>query len=514
LSNFCPVFQLHFRYDCARNTIIEGKSPMSETKNISDIIIFGGFGDLSFRKLIPALYHLMTDGYISYSSRIFVTTRRPGTREEQLNTIKEKARSFMAEGEFHEATWERFSENIHVVVVDIANTESYADLAAALNEEPDRERINYLSTDPSFFGPICQSLSEWGLVTDVSRVVLEKPIGRDLASSKVINDEVGLYFKESAIFRIDHYLGKDTVQNIIALRFSNMLFMPLWNKQYIDHIQITAAETVGLEARHGYYENYGALRDMIQNHLLQLLCLIAMEPPYSLEANSIRDEKVKVLRSLIKMTPEEVDVKTVRGRYTSDAIGTEAVKGYLEEGVDPSSMTETFAAVRVDIGNWRWKDVPFYLRTGKRMSRRYTEIVIQFKDIPMHIFGDKGRSISANQLVIKLQPEESIELKIMTKIPGLTEQMHLREMPLELNIPKNSPRTPMAYERLLLDVIRNNATLFMRRDEVEAAWEWADPILNAWAEEHKAPKNYPAGTNGPTASVAMIERDGRSWYED
>jgi len=487
---------------------------MSETANVCDIVIFGGHGDLSLRKLIPALYHLCSDGYLAAPSRIIATSRQAVSREEHLALVKEKLQLFLKAGCFDEAKWEAFAQQLEVVAVDLGDEESFGELAQMLQLHPERERVNYLSTAPTFFGPVCKALDHWKLITPQTRVVLEKPIGRDLASSRAINDEVALYFEEHATFRIDHYLGKETVQNILALRFSNMLFMPLWNGQDIDHVQITAAESVGLEGRHSYYEDYGAFRDMIQNHLMQLLCLMAMEPPCSLEADSIRDEKVKVLRSLRPFSSDDVRDKTVRGRYTAGVIGSDKVPGYLEEGVASDSTTETFAAVRVDVDNWRWKGVPFYLRTGKRMSKRYTEIVVQFKEVPYQIFANKGRCISPNRLVIMLQPEESIKLKIMTKIPGLSEQMHLQEMALDLNIPENAPRTPEAYERLLLDVIRDNATLFMRRDEVEAAWKWADPILNEWEAGVPALKNYAAGTDGPTAAIAMIERDGRSWYEE
>jgi len=487
---------------------------MSEIANVCDIVIFGGHGDLSLRKLIPALYHLCSDGYVAPTSRIIATSRKEVSRDDHLALIKAKLQLFLKDGYFVEQKWEAFARQLQVVTVDLGDEKSYGPLAEMLGEYPDRERINYLSTAPTFFGPICKALNHWELITPRSRVVLEKPIGRDLASSREINDEVALYFEEQAIFRIDHYLGKDTVQNILALRFSNMLFMPLWSGQNIDHIQITAAESVGLEGRNSYYEDYGAFRDMIQNHLMQLLCLVAMEPPCSLEADSIRDEKVKVLRSLRPLHADDVEDKTVRGRYTAGVIDSEKVPGYLEEGIPSDSTTETFAAVRVDVDNWRWKDVPFYLRTGKRMSKRYTEIVVQFKEVPYRIFANKGRCISPNRLVIMLQPKEGIKLKIMTKIPGLSEQMHLREMALDLNIPENAPRTPEAYERLLLDVIRNNATLFMRRDEVEAAWKWADPILEEWEGGAVGLKNYAAGTDGPTAAIAMIERDGRSWYEE
>ena len=487
---------------------------MSETANVCDIVIFGGHGDLSLRKLIPALYHLCNDGYVAPSSRIIATSRDPITREAHLDLVKEKLKLFLSGDSYSEAKWEAFALQLEVVQLDLGDPESFGELAQMLQIYPERDRVNYLSTAPSFFGPACKALAHWELITLQSRVVLEKPIGRDLASSRAINDEVACYFEEQAIFRIDHYLGKDTVQNILAMRFSNMLFMPLWNGQDIDHVQITAAESVGLEGRHSYYEDYGAFRDMIQNHLMQLLCLVAMEPPCSLDADSIRDEKVKVLRSLRPFTPDDVREKSVRGRYTAGVCGAKSVPGYLEEGVSPDSTTETYAAVRVEVDNWRWQGVPFYVRTGKRMRKRYTEIVVQFKEVPYQIFANKGRCISPNRLVIMLQPEESIKLMIMTKIPGLSEQMHLREMALDLNIPENAPRTPGAYERLLLDVIRNNATLFMRRDEVEAAWKWADPILAEWEEGAVSLKNYAAGSEGPTASIAMIERDGRSWYEE
>jgi glucose-6-phosphate 1-dehydrogenase len=299
----------------------------------------------------------------------------------------------------------------------------------------------------------------------------------------------------------------------MALRFSNMLFMPIWNAQYIDHIQITVAESVGLEGRWDYYNEYGAMRDMIQNHLMQLLCLVTMEPPCSLDGNSVRDEKLKVIRSLRPIEGDDLKTKTVRGQYSEGAINKVAVPGFFEEeGGSPNSDTETFAALRVDIDNWRWHNVPIYLRTGKRMSKRYSEIVVDFKEIPHSIFPNKGSCIDSNKLVIRLQPDESISMFIMNKTPGLTDGMRLQKVKLDLKVAENAPRVPDAYEYLLLDVVRNNPTLFMRRDEVEAAWIWADTILDGWSEHNIKPKPYPAGTNGPAASIAMIEKDGRSWY--
>lgn len=487
---------------------------MSETQNLCDVIIFGGHGDLAFRKLMPALYHLCNDGYLNHQSRIITVTRSEMSLEEHIKLVEVKLHEFLAENLFDEANFEAFKAQLEVVRIDFQDTATYQSLQTLLNKYPDRERVNYLSTSPDFFGAICKDLDAWNLITPQSRVVLEKPIGRDLKSSRLINDEVLKYFQESQIYRIDHYLGKDTVQNIMALRFSNRIFMPLWDANNIDHVQITVAESVGVEGRWGYYDDYGAMRDMIQNHLLQLLCLIAMEPPCSLDADSVRDEKVKVLRSLRPMSDIDIVQKTVRAQYTSGSSNGESVPGYKEGEGMQNSNTETFAAIRVDIDNWRWNGVPFYIRSGKRMRRRNSEIIINFKDVPHSIFANKGRCISENKLVITLQPKESIELKLMNKIPGLTEQMRLQQVDLELNAPLNTNRKPEAYERLMLDVIRSNPTLFMRLDEVEAAWKWADVILEGWQENIVPMKSYSAGSDGPSAAIALIERDGRSWHDE
>lgn len=480
---------------------------------VCDIIIFGGHGDLALRKLMPALYHLCRDGYIAKESRIISVSRDGHSQELHVALIQEKLQLNLKGDCYSEEYFELFKEYLYYVSTDLKQSSSYENLAKLMQEHPERERINYLSTSPALFGTICKNLHVYNLITPYSRVVLEKPIGRDLASSRVINEEVAKHFEESAIFRIDHYLGKDTVQNIMALRFSNMLFMPIWNAQYIDHIQITVAESVGLEGRWDYYNEYGAMRDMIQNHLMQLLCLMTMEPPCSLDGDSVRDEKLKVIRSLRPIEGDDLKTKTVRGQYSAGAIDKEAVAGFFEEeGGSPNSDTETFAALRVDIDNWRWHNVPIYLRTGKRMSTRYSEIVVDFKEIPHSIFPNKGSCIDSNKLVIRLQPDESISMFIMNKTPGLTDGMRLQKVKLDLKAAENAPRVPDAYEYLLLDVVRNNPTLFMRRDEVEAAWIWADTILDGWSEQNIKPKSYPAGTNGPAASIAMIEKDGRSWY--
>jgi len=487
---------------------------MNAMKSLCDITIFGGHGDLAFRKLMPALYHLSSDGYLDEQSRIITTTRVLMSSEEHCDLVKAKLQEFLSDNAFDDEKFNRFKKQLHMVIIDFGDEESYSGLKALLDLYPLRERVNYLSTAPDFFGTICKSLSKGELISSQSRVVLEKPIGRDLHSSRVINMEVLKYFEESQIYRIDHYLGKDTVQNIMALRFSNRFFMPLWDASNIDHVQITVAESVGVEGRWGYYDEYGAMRDMVQNHLMQLLCLVAMEPPCSLEADSVRDEKVKVLRSLRLMSPSDIEQKTVRAQYAHGSSNGEPVPGYLEgEGVSEST-TETFAALRVDIDNWRWNGVPFYLRSGKRMRRQNSEIVIEFKTIPYSIFANKGKCILPNKLVITLQPNESIQLKLMNKIPGLSEQMRLQQVALELNAPLCMDHKPDAYERLLLDVICANPTLFMRLDEVEAAWKWADIILEGWAENSVAMKSYNAGTDGPSAAVHLIARDGRSWHDE
>ncbi len=411
--------------------------------------------------------------------------------------------------------FKEFSKQLFFIKIDLTKTKDYEKLTELLDTDKNRDRVNYLATAPSLFGIICKSLKKCNLVTDFTRVVLEKPIGSDLKSSQIINDEVAEVFDESNIYRIDHYLGKDTVQNILALRFSNALFMPLWSARSIDHIQITVGESVGVEGRWSYYDDAGALRDMVQNHLLQLLCLIAMEPPCNLEGDSVRDEKIKVLRSLRPIEAFEINQKTVRGQYQKGVIDSKSVVGYLEEeGCNPDSSTETFTAIRIDIDNWRWSGVPFYIRTGKRMAKKYSQIVIQFKEVPHMIFPKGGGCLEPNRLIIRLQPQESIELKIMNKIPGHSEGMRLKTVGLELSTPQNKPRTPDAYEYLLLDVIRSNPTLFMRRDEIEAAWKWCNQILLNWKEQGIKPKPYAAGTYGPSSSIALIERDARSWYEE
>ena len=487
---------------------------MDDINNNCDIMIFGGHGDLAFRKLMPALYHLFIDKYLDTTTRIITISRQTTTQEENVQIIKEKLIEFIDDDSFDEKLFDEFKKILHIVCIDFSNNYHYLQLKELLELNPQKDRINYLSTSPGFFGDICKSLHHWDLITQSSRVVLEKPIGRDLESSKEINSEVLKYFSEDQIYRIDHYLGKDTVQNIMALRFSNRFIMPLWDSSNIDHVQITVAESVGVEGRWGYYDQYGAMRDMIQNHLMQLLCLIAMEPPCSLDANNVRDEKVKVLRSFRKMSKDDVSKNSVRAQYSSGSINGVSVPGYLEgKGVE-NSTTETFAALRIDIDNWRWSGVPFYIRSGKRIQKRNSEIVIQFKNVPHSIFTHNKESIPSNKLIITLQPQESITLRLINKVPGLSDSMKLQEVDLELNAPVTSKRKNEAYERLLLDVIRSNPTLFMRLDEVEAAWKWADTIIEAWDENVSPMKTYNAGTHGPSAAVQLIAKDGRAWHDE
>lgn len=486
---------------------------MSAPKDLCDFILFGGYGDLAFRKIMPAIYHLFKDEHISSKSRIITVSRKTISSQEHITLIKQKLEEFLKD-DIDDSFFEVFKQQLKIVKIDFKDNNSYKSLEELLLLYPNRDRINYLSTSPNFFSTICKSLHSWNLINENTRVVLEKPLGKDLISSQKINKSVLQYFKEDQVFRIDHYLGKDTVQNIMALRFSNRLFFPLWNSNHIEHIQITVSENVGIEGRKEYYNEYGAMRDMIQNHLMQLLCLIAMEPPCSLDANSVRDEKLKVLRSLRKMSSEDIATKTVRAQYDKGVANGRSVASYIQECGYDISDTETFSAIQIDIDNWRWNGVPFYVRTGKRMQKRNSEIVIQFKNIPHSIFTNNSSCITQNKLVITLQPKESIELKMMNKVPGLSQTMRLQQVNLELNSQQNVQRKPDAYERLILDVIRNDATLFMRLDEVEAAWRWADNIIEGWKNNLTSMKTYSAGTDGPTASIQLIAKDGRSWNDE
>jgi glucose-6-phosphate 1-dehydrogenase len=476
-----------------------------------DLVIFGGIGDLSVRKLLPALYMAHLHNNLSPQARIHALGRQNWDRGAFLAFIHEKVPGFIEPKAFNETAWQGFVERLHFVSVDATQASDFDALAAAMQSGSDR--VYYLATAPSLFTAICAHLSGAGLIDARSRVVLEKPLGHDLASAQRINDEVGQYFSEQQIFRIDHYLGKETVQNLMVLRFGNTIFEPLWRSPYIKSVQITVAESVGVGSRAGFYDGTGAMRDMIQNHLLQLLCIVAMEPPVSLDADAVRDEKLKVLRSLRPMTLADVARDTVRGQYSAGASSGEAAVGYLQEdNIPPGSNTETFVALKAHINNWRWANVPIFLRTGKRMAERRSEIVIEFADLPFTIFQDSPRQ-SVNRLMIGLQPEEHIQLQMMAKEPG--SGMRLRPVNLNLDLESAfSERRAEAYERLLMDVIKGRLTHFMRRDELEAAWTWVDPILQGWNLLNEKPKAYTAGTWGPAASSALMAREGTSWVEE
>ncbi len=482
--------------------------------DVFDLIIFGGSGDLAMRKLLPALYHRDRDGQVSGSSRIVAVGRSAFNREKYLELVKTSLRDNLGSGEFDAAHWRTFSERIQYVELDALAHNKWAALIECLSGHEDRTRVTYLATAPNLFGPIAQGLKKNKLITDNSRIVLEKPLGRDLASASAINNEVGECFAENQIYRIDHYLGKETVQNLLALRFANSLFEPLWRRGAVDHVQITVAEELGVGGRIDFYDDVGALRDMVQNHLLQLVCLTAMESPSSLHHDAVRDEKIKVLRALRPISADEVRTSTVRGQYTAGAIKGETVHGYDEELGDRQSSTETFVALKLEIDNWRWSNVPFYLRTGKRLKGRHSEIVIQFQDVPHSIFPEQVFNVEPNRLTIRLQPDEGVKLSIMAKEPG-PGGFELRPVSLDLSFEETfGLRYPDAYERLLMEVLRGNPALFMRRDEVDAAWEWIDNIIEAWQTSRQKVEPYVAGSWGPSGSSLLLDRDGRAWHAD
>ena len=479
-----------------------------------DYVVFGATGDLTKRKLIPALYHRFKDGQFDEQSRIIGVSRSKLSDAEFQKLASDAIAQFVEKDYQDEETIKRFLSIFSYVVNDVSDEAGWGDLKKALRDDPDIVRAFYLAVAPDLFEPIAEQLSKTKVYRRDARVVIEKPLGHDLVSSIEINNGVAKIFKEDQVYRIDHYLGKETVQNLLALRFANTLFEPIWNSAHIDHVQLTVAESVGAGTR-GYYDESGALRDMIQNHMLQLLCLVAMEPPASDDANALRDEKLKVLRALRPITNGDVGKFTVRGQYRGVTSETASVAGYQDELPEDKkgSHTETFVAMKAEIDNWRWAGVPFYLRTGKRMAERVSEICIQFKPIPHSIFDHAEGAPKANKLIIRLQPDEGVKLMMMIKDPG-PGGMRLRQVPLNLSFAETfSERTPEAYERLLMDVIRGSQTLFMRRDELEAAWRWVDPIREAWDRSPEPPQTYTAGTWGPSGAVALIERDGRTWYE-
>ncbi len=474
-----------------------------------DLVLFGGTGDLAMRKLLPALFRRYLAGQFPARARILSVGRTSIERDDYLGQVEDSSKKYLPPG-LDAMRWTTFSRMLDYVCLDATNPQDFHKLAAKLAQNPAEVRVFFLSTAPSLFMSICQNLQAANLVTPAARVVLEKPLGFDRASAEHINENVGAIFAENQIYRIDHYLGKEAVQNLLALRFGNTLFEPLWGRGRISHVQITIGEQLGVEGRGAFYDQTGALRDMVQNHLLQLLCIMAMEPPVSNHPDAVRDEKLKILRALRPLAGAEVANNVVRGQYRAGAVNGAPVVGYLDErGIAADSATETYVAIKAHIDTWRWAGVPFYLRTGKRLQDQIGDIVINFEDVPHSIF-ERVASASANRLVISLQPRDSITLTILAKTPG--ETMRLRPVDLRLDMAE-SAKTPQldAYERLLTDVIKGNLTLFMRRDELDVAWRWIDPIREAWLQSDERPKSYTAGSWGPAAASALIGRDGYAW---
>ncbi|QEL57312.1 glucose-6-phosphate dehydrogenase [Chromobacterium paludis] len=480
-----------------------------------DMVLFGGAGDLVMRKLLPSLYQAHNAGLLNEQGRILALGRKDLSRADYLAAVEKQSRIHI-KSHFDDAAWQSFCARIDYLKVDASQAADYPALAEKIGADGGKVVVCYLATAPNLFAGICENLAAVGLNRDNVRVVLEKPLGTDLESSNEINDDVARFFQEEQLYRIDHYLGKESVQNLMAIRFANALFEPLWRREWIHDVQITISEELGVGSRGDFYDGTGALRDMVQNHLLQLLCIVAMEPPANLEADAVRDEKLKVLKALRPFTEQDVVTKTVRGQYKAGASGGQPVVGYLEEaGIPEHSQTETFVAIKAEIDNWRWAGVPFFLRTGKRMQERLAEIVINFRDVPHQVFaGPMGGNHHANRMVIRLQPDESIRLYFLAKEPGDT--MRLQPAYLDLDFYKAfKVRRADAYERLLLDVIRGKLALFMRRDELIEAWRWVEPIMETWANSSSnPPKQYTAGSWGPAASSALLSRDGISWHEE
>ncbi|PYL93370.1 MAG: glucose-6-phosphate dehydrogenase [Verrucomicrobia bacterium] len=484
------------------------------------IVIFGATGDLTHRKLIPALYNLAADGELPPAVTVVGFARRPKSDDEFRKELAETTKQFSRQ-DVREDIWKTFSQSLFYHQSEFEDESGYQSIAKRLDKIDEERgtrgnRLFYFAAAPEQFEPILKNLKAAGhnkaKEGSWARVIIEKPFGRDLASAQELNRVVSDAFAEDQTYRIDHFLGKETAQNILVLRFANAIFEPIWNARYIDHVQITAAETLGVEGRAGYYETAGALRDMVQNHLLQLLCLVAMEAPTDLSADSIRDEKVKVVRSLRRYRVDDIAKLVVRGQYTSGAINAENVPGYREEEkVDPKSETDSFVALRLSVDTWRWSDVPIYLRVGKRLPKSATEISVHFKKAPMVLFNRDSTEHDQNVLVIRIQPDEGISLRMMAKIPGTS----LRIEPVKMDFHYGTSfgkASPEAYERLLLDAMSGDATLFARRDEVEEAWAFIDTIEQAWTEKNAPSLTfYPAGSWGPEEADELLARDGRAW---
>ena len=468
-----------------------------------DLVIFGATGDLARRKILPGLYRRWLDGQIPAGSKIIGAARSDFAPDGFAGFVREALAEFVTEAELRDDRLPGFLDMLAYVRIEAAGADGWPELAALIRD--DTVRAFYFSVGPSLFGDLAERLHHHGIATPESRIVIEKPFGHDLASAHALNATLAALFDEGQIYRIDHYLGKETVQNLMAVRFANILFEPLWNAQFIDHVQITVAETVGVSGRGGYYDRSGAMRDMVQNHLMQLLCLIAMEPPHRFEPDAMRDEKLKVIRALDPVGPGDV----VRGQY-----GGNGGQAYTDEVENPDSRTETFVAMKLHISNWRWKGTPFFVRTGKRLRARASEIAIFFKEPPHSIFGEAERW-KENVLVIRLQPDEGMDLRVMIKEPG-PGGMRLKDVALDMSFAEalgQDVPIPDAYERLIMDVIRGNQTLFMRGDEVEAAWAWIDPVIEGWEKRADVPQPYDPGSSGPEDALMLMHRDGRRWRE-
>ncbi len=476
-----------------------------------ELVVFGATGDLVRRKLLPSLYHRYCDGQIPKDSRIIGVSRSDLSRDDFIKLVEDSYHEFEDDPDLDKDCFSDFAKMLDYVSIDVTSKKaSWSALESRLDGKAKLIRIFYLAMPPRLFVQIAKGLDQADLAHSESRVVLEKPLGKDFASADEINEGVGRVFDENRIYRIDHYLGKETVQNLMVLRFGNILLEPLWNSRAIEHIEITVAESIGVEGRGGYYDSSGALRDMVQNHLLQLLCLTTMEPPASIDADDLRTEKIKVLQALKPVTVDDVKETTVRAQYIRGQVDGETVQDYLSDVDVDASKTESFVAIHTEIQNWRWSGVPIYILSGKRMAKRRSEIVIQFRPVPHSIFGDSTK-VDPNKLVIRLQPDEAVTLWMEIKEPGAG-GLRLKTLPLNLSYADNfTVRYPDAYERLLLDVVRGNLSLFMRRDEVEAAWRWVDGIIDAWDEVDQRISLYPAGSDGPDAANFMLEQLGDKW---
>ncbi len=484
-----------------------------------DLVIFGGTGDLAWRKLLPAMFQAFRHGSLPTDGRIIGVGREAMTDEAYRTQIKTRFDAVDPTKRPNSDEFDRFATNLFYLQMDLSKSEYYANLSATLNSRHADTVVMYVATAPALFTTVCEQIAIAGLNGPRTRVVLEKPLGHDLASNRVINDTVRRVLTENQVFRIDHYLGKPSVQNLFALRFGNSLFEPLWRRENIANIQITIAEDLGVESRGAFYENTGALRDMVQNHALQLLCAIGMEPPINSHADAIRDEKHKVLRSLKPWSADTLRDHVIRGQYAAGTINGQPVPGYLQEkGVHPESHTETFVALRCEIANWRWAGVPFYIRTGKRLAARDASIVINFRPAPHAIY--QSPAGAANRLVINLQPKDGLELHLFSQ--GANQRTHasknsqtLVPVQLDLDFDKRFGNERVgAYERLLLDVLAGRLNLFVRSDEQECAWRWVEPILDAWKADTQGPRSYASGSWGPSASSAMIAKDGFCWSEE